>query len=347
MSQPLKTFRKGLVVGKFCPLHRGHESVIRRALDDCAEVVVLSYTVPEFPGCEPEKRRCWLERLFPEAHRLVIAADNPWGLEPPANDDPDETRHRRFVAHVCEEVLHTTVEAVFTSEAYGAGFAAELTRFFRRRQPDHPAVQHVMVDPGRVTLPVSGTALRKDVHGLRQWLSPVVYASFVKRICLLGGESSGKSTLAAALASACGTLHVEEYGRELWERQGGHLAYEDLLHIGQVQVAREEEVAGKAHQYLFCDTSPLTTLFYCLEDFGCAEPELHALAARSYDAYVLCAPDIPFDQDGTRRDDGFRQRQHAWYVEQMTAMGVSWLEARGSVAERVAQVQQALRQLHG
>lgn len=340
-----RRFQRGLVVGKFCPLHKGHEAVIRRALAECENVVVLSYTVPEFPGCEPEKRAAWLESLFPETTRIVLGADNAWGLVPPPNDDPDESRHRRFVGQVCREVLRTTVDAVFTSESYGDGFAAELTRYFREDDAAHREVVHVPVDPGRSVLPVSGTALRADPHGLRRWLSPVVYASFVKRICLLGGESSGKSTLATALAQKHDTLHVAEYGRELWVNQGGHLSYEDLLHIGEVQVAREEETAGRANHYLFCDTSPLTTLFYCLEDHGRAEPALWALAKRKYDVYVLCAPDIPFDQDGTRRDQAFRQQQHDWYEEQLTAMGAAWVEVRGDVAERVEQVEARLERL--
>ena len=127
--------------------------------------------------------------------------------------------------------------------------------------------------------------------------------------------------------------------------QGGHLSYEDLLHIGEVQVAREEETAGRANHYLFCDTSPLTTLFYCLEDHGRAEPELWDLAKRKYDVHVLCAPDIPFDQDGTRRDQAFRQQQHDWYEEQLSAMGATWVEVRGDVQERMRQVETCLERL--
>src|SRR5436190_7066726 len=51
-----KRFRRGLVVGKFAPLHRGHELVIRRASDACEEVVIISYCKPEFAGCDAERR---------------------------------------------------------------------------------------------------------------------------------------------------------------------------------------------------------------------------------------------------------------------------------------------------
>ena len=173
-------------------------------------------------------------------------------------------------------------DAVFTSETYGEPFAAELTRFFREHDPDAPGVRHVLVDLDRRIVPISGTAVRADVHGQRQLLAPAVYASFVERVCFLGGESSGKSTLTAALSRHFDTAHVEEYGRELWEQRGGHLVFDDLLDIARCQVGREEAALRRAHRFVFCDTSPLTTLFYSQEMFGRSAPELEHLAERRY-----------------------------------------------------------------
>lgn len=327
-----KRFPRGLVVGKFCPLHLGHESVIRRALEDCGEVLVLSYTRPEFTGCEPARRRAWLHARFPTARVLVLEDTLDFSI--PANDADDQT-HRRFVGRVCRERLGLTVDAVFTSETYGPGFAEELTTFFRETEPSHPAVQHVFVDATRQTWPISGTALRADVHTHRHFLAPEVYASFIERVALLGGESSGKSTLATALAAHFDTMHVAEYGRELWEAQGGHLERDDLPRIAQTQLARETDVSLRAHRYLFCDSTPLTTLFYMWEMFGDVSPALEADAATPYDHTILCAPDFGFVQDGTRRDAAFRQRQHEWYVAELDRRGIAYHLARGSISERI------------
>src|SRR4051812_5145184 len=68
---PMKRFRCGLVVGKFSPLHRGHEYVIRRAMEDCEEVAIISYSKPEYPGCQAIRRERWLAALFPQTRRLV------------------------------------------------------------------------------------------------------------------------------------------------------------------------------------------------------------------------------------------------------------------------------------
>ena len=169
-----------------------------------------------------------------------------------------------------------------------------------------------------------------------------VWADWVPRVCLLGGESSGKSTLAQALAERHGTRFVAEYGRELWERQGGVLQEPDLLHIAEEQLRREDAAAAQAGAFLACDTSPLTTLFYALDQFGRADPALVALAARRYDHVVLCEPDFPFMQDGTRRDAAFRQRQTDWYIAQLAQRGITPSRVRGSVDERVRRIEDAL-----
>jgi HTH-type transcriptional repressor of NAD biosynthesis genes len=340
-----RRFATGLIVGKFAPLHRGHELVIRRALEECGRVFILSYSNPEHPGCEPARRAKWLAQLFPQAERLVLGAENIEALglgRMLHNDDDSEEAHRDFVGRVCEEVFHTRVEAVFGSDAYLAPFAEHLTRRFRTHQPDHPGVQAVVVDAEREVIPASGTLLREDVHAHRHLLPPVVYADFVERICLLGGESSGKTTLARALAAEWNTTWVHEFGREYWLERGGVLTFDDLTHIGVEQCRREDAAAGAANRFLFCDTSPLTTLFYCQHDFGTASPELIALANRRYALTLLCAPDIPFDQDGTRQPPEFRDLQHAWYLRELGERGVPYTLIQGDVSRRLAAVRKLL-----
>jgi HTH-type transcriptional regulator, transcriptional repressor of NAD biosynthesis genes len=160
----------------------------------------------------------------------------------------------------------------------------------------------------------------------------------VRRLALLGGESSGKTTLAVALAARLGTVWVAEFGRELWEERRTTLTVDELVHVARVQVAREDELAGRAKGWLICDTTPLTTLQYCLHDHGHAPPELVALARRRYDVTVLCEPDFGFVQDGCRRDDDFRSRQHAWTLAQLAEQGVQALHVAGSIEQRVAHV---------
>lgn len=301
----MSRYRTGLVVGKFAPLHLGHEQVIRAALAACDHVVLLCYSRPEFSGCEPARRASWLASRFPETTRIVL----DHATEPLPENSDSEDIHRAF----CASVLPLRIDAIFTSESYGLGFAADLAR--RQGSP----VAHVSIDQARSFVPISGTDLRANIHGLRHFLAPEVYATFIERVGLLGGESTGKSTLAIALAQELGTTHVAEYGRELWDARGGKLDFDDLLAIAREQVRREEAalLSPATHRFLFCDTTPLTTLFYSRELFERAAPELEILALRPYHHLFLCADDFAFQQDGTRRDPAFRSKGQAWHRERL------------------------------
>ena len=341
---PAPRFRQGLIVGKFCPLHRGHMFLIQTALDACDSLLVISYTNPEFDRCGPAVRQAWLDALFPQVRslvlddailaRLCLARGLPLRRLPHNDDDP--TVHREFTAWVSWALCGTRADAVFTSEDYGDGFAADLGAWYNARLAPAAPVRHVCVDRQRQTVPVSGTGARAQPHLAYAFLHPVVRAHFVERVCLLGGESSGKTTLAAHLAARLGTCWAPEVGRERWDEKGGALGYDDMLIIGQGQSAREDELAREAQRWLVCDGSALTSLFYSLDGFGRAEPALEALARRAYAVTFVCAPDIPFVQDGTRRDAAFRVRQHHWYLAALARLGMPYVLLSGDLEQRLA-----------
>jgi HTH-type transcriptional regulator, transcriptional repressor of NAD biosynthesis genes len=338
----------GLVVGKFAPPHTGHVLLVERAASLCRRVVIMSYSNPELPGYEAERRETWLNACFPAATVVVVTPKKlaAWfaGVEipvMPTNDAADSTQ-REFVALLCKRVLDSRVDAVFTSEDYGDGFAAHLAERLRADDGTSASVHHVMVDRDRRTVPISGTALRGNLWRNWEYLPPPVARSLVQRVTFLGGESSGKTLLAARLADELRTEWAPEYGRELWEAKKGVLEYEDMILIAREQIRREDRAAERARAFAFCDTSPLTTLFYSLDMFGRAEPELFLAARRGYSLVVLCAPDFPFVQDGTRRGEAFRSQQHAWYEAEFASRGVSYVSARGSLADRSKLVQSLL-----
>lgn len=343
MSAP-RRYRQGLVVGKFCPLHRGHMHLIGSALDACDAVLVISYTNPEFEGCAPALRQAWLDELFPQVRKLVIddailarlCAQRGLPQQRLPHNDADAAIHRAFCAWLCWELCEVRVDAVFTSEDYGDGFAAALGAWNTARLGQAVQVDHVCVDRQRLTVPVSGTAARAQPHLAHAFLHPAVRAHFIERVCLLGGESSGKTTLAAALAARLGTCWAPEVGRERWVEQGGALVYYDMLIIGRGQVAREDVLAREARRWLVCDGSALTSLFYSLDGYGRAEPALELLARRRYAVTFVCAPDFDFVQDGTRRDAAFRARQHRWYLALLARFDMPYMLLEGTVEQRLS-----------
>lgn len=339
----MKQFRNGLIVGKFSPLHKGHELLIETALAQCETLYILSYYTPEFAGCESHKREHWLRTLYPTAKIFVIDDEFTQkrfniSLPPFGSTDLEE---RRFVGFLWLQLVNEPLDAVFTSESYGEGFAVEMSSYFAN-YTEFSGVKHVLVDLERKIVPISGTELRANIHELKELISSIVYASFVERICFLGGESTGKSVLTARLAKEFDTNFTREYGRTLSEAKDNRLVFEDLLRIAKTHIADEEACAGTANRYLFIDTTPLTTLLYSEHLFGKVDPELVWLSHRKYDRTFLCAPDFDFVQDGTREGDGFRERQHAWYLEKLAEREISFTLLTGTMDERVVQVASAL-----
>lgn len=333
-------FPLGLVVGKFSPLHQGHQYVIDYAAQQCDRLLILSYSNPEFHGCAASQRRRWLTQLYPQHDCQVI--DDSWLQSRcqatrlsyravPPNDASDLVQ-QEYLAYLLKNVLQQSPDAMFASENYVYPCAKLLCYLLRHE------VSPVMVDLQRKNMPVSGTLLRAKTAHYWSYLPAVVRADWVQRIVLLGGESSGKTTLARALAQALGTPWVPEYGRTLWEQQNGQLSQDDLLHIAQEQLRREDDTALRSNAWLVCDTTVLTTLGYSLWMFGQLDERIEALAHRPYALTVLCVGDFAFDQDGTRRDTEFQQRQHQWYLEQLTLRNMPFIEAKGSLTTRLAHV---------
>lgn len=172
-------------------------------------------------------------------------------------------------------------------------------------------------------------------------------ASSIARIAVVGGESTGKSTLVAALGARYGEPCVAEYGRTLWEERRGELDYDDLRAIGVRHVADEEAAVSRATRCTFIDTTPLTTLWYSIDGYGKADPELVGLSWRQYDLTLVCAPDFPFVQDGSRSSEDFRLRHDRWIRATLCARGVNYLDVRGPLEARVAQVAALLDPLYG
>jgi HTH-type transcriptional regulator, transcriptional repressor of NAD biosynthesis genes len=340
----MKRFQAGLVVGKFCPLHRGHQYLIETALAQCERVIVVSYTKPDFQGYDRAKRQKWLDTLYPQAKCLVVddawlkdyknAHDAALFNQVPHDGEPEDV-HRRFTSWLCLNVLSEAVQAVFTSEEYGDGFARVMTAYLAENGHIAAPVTHVCVDKARTIVAISGTRVRANPAAHRAFLDDVVYASLVKRVVIFGGESTGKTTLARALAKALKTSWVGEYGRELWEQKDGQLVFDDMLHIGEVQCAREDDAILGANNFLICDTSPLTTALYSEAMFGAVDPALALLAKRAYDHIFVCTPDIDFIQDGTRQDRAFRDWQHSWYLEALSQTNEDFTLVSGTVEERV------------
>lgn len=315
-----KPFRHALIVGKFAPLHRGHQYLIDCALRESAQVTVLVYANPDFLAMPQATRAAWLQEIYPEV--TVLQPQNP----PP--DSADDFTHRDYVRRFLDENA-LSVDVVCTSEDYGDGFA------------QHLGVAHLLVDKARRVVPVSGTQVRQDVHKLRAYLHPVVYRSFVQKIVIMGAESTGKSTLAAALADRFETRFVAEYGREHHAERGGILTLEDYPLIAHEHQRREDVALREANRFLFIDTNAITTLAFSYYYNGAALPELHRIARDCiprYDLWLVCDDDIPFEQDGWRDTEALRTKMQRMILYDLNERGIPYHLISGSLDRRLETV---------
>lgn len=165
-------------------------------------------------------------------------------------------------------------------------------------------------------------------------------------IAVIGGESTGKTSLVHALARELPGVTVPETLRDWVTRHGRAPSAAEQSEV--MRTHRQAEAAVLAQpsppQWVLSDSGPLMTAVYSILYYG--DHSLVAEATRlSHDLalVVWCGADIPWVPDGEQRD-GPHMRQAAQDVigEMLGAYGLPYVHVRGSVAERVAQVRYSL-----
>ena len=312
--QNLKT---GFVVGKFLPPHRGHRHLIETARDSVEHLTIMLCELPDDP-IPGHLREAWLREIHPDCRVLRVPSDV-------AADDDSEG----WAIYVTK-TLGYVPDAVFTSEDYGETFCHYL------------GSRHVLVDKERLRFPISGTLVRADPYRQWRYLEPCVRAHYVKKVCVVGAESTGTTTLAQALAGRYRTVWVPEYGREYCERMLPDTfdyawSSPEFTHIARTQNEREDALARQANRILFCDTAAFATTIWHERYLGATSAHVDAVAAgRRYDLILLTDIDIPFVQDGLRDGEHIRPWMHRRFQESLTAGDVPWHVVSGTHEERMA-----------
>ena len=324
------TYGHGLVVGKFYPPHAGHHALIDFAAARCAAVTVV--VAPSRRESIPlDLRLDWLREVHagqPNVRFVGRYDDHPVDYDDPAAWDAHCAVFRAAVGDA-------RVDAVFSSEEYGT----ELARRF-------DAVP-VPFDLPRAAVPVSGTAVRADPAAYWWALRPPVRAWFVRRVVVVGAESTGTTTMARALAAHFQTIWVPEYGRQLTERKvaalgpGGDVFSVTWNRDDFVEVAREQEAAADraaraSGPLLICDTDAMATTIWEERYLGDTSDAVRA-AARWPDLYLLTDHEgVPFDQDGLRDGEHIREWMTGRFRAVLATAPVPVVELRGPHENRLA-----------
>lgn len=308
----------GLVIGKFYPPHRGHKHLIdsARAQVDRLIVIVAHHPSQTILG---ELRKAWLEEIHPDCEIHLV----------PDELEDDSAQWAEFTIHH----LGRSPDIVFSSEAYGSEYARLMN------------ARHGMIDQARVTVPISGTAVRSSPLDHLDFLEPCVRAHFIRRIVLIGAESTGKTTLAPLLAEHFQTRWVPEYGREHWQQKVRGLTMdgplpgwseEEFVHIATEQQTRENLAARSANRILICDTNAFATGTWYERYYGRRSDRVDAIGKEAKaDLYLLTASDIPFVQDGFRDGERIRHWMHKRFHEQFSPGPSPWALITGDYSNRL------------
>ena len=165
-------------------------------------------------------------------------------------------------------------------------------------------------------------------------------ATAVKRVVIIGSESSGTTTLARALAAHYRTVWVPEYGRTYSEGRQ-HVAQpwrsDEFVHIATEQIRMEDAIARLANKVLICDTDAFATSIWHERYMGAPSDDVKAIAAaRRYDLYVVTDVNIPFVQDGIRDGESFRQWMQERFIEELSNSSTPMMVVSGPHEQRFA-----------
>jgi NadR type nicotinamide-nucleotide adenylyltransferase len=164
----------------------------------------------------------------------------------------------------------------------------------------------------------------------------------LKKIVVIGPESTGKSTLCQQLSAHYNTLWVKEYAREYLLTNGKGYTYEDLYTIASGQLLAEDNITKKAieegYSKLFIDTDMYVMKVWSEYVFGkCNNKILNHIVEREYDLYLLCNIDLPWEKDELREypDLPTRQKLYLHYKDIMINQSVPWVDISGRYEERL------------
>jgi NadR type nicotinamide-nucleotide adenylyltransferase len=172
----------------------------------------------------------------------------------------------------------------------------------------------------------------------------------IKKIVIVGPESTGKSTLSENLANHFKTEWVREYAREYLDKNGTDYSFENLYDIAQGQLAGEDAALEHLQENNLNNTQntiPLIidTDMYVIKVWSefvfnkCDNRVLSEIATRKYDGYILCNTDVPWVQDNMREypDLITREKLFYYYKEELSEQKTPWIIITGNYEERTQQ----------
>lgn len=158
----------------------------------------------------------------------------------------------------------------------------------------------------------------------------------LKKIVVIGPESTGKSTLSSQLAHHYNTVWVPEYAREYIDSLDRPYQEKDLLKIARGQIDLEEKLSIQANKYLICDTNLLVLQVWSQHKYQRTHSWiLDQIAKRHYDFYLLTYIDIPWQDDPQREHPHLREHFFQVYQSLLERLAKPYIIIKGDHQNRL------------
>jgi NadR type nicotinamide-nucleotide adenylyltransferase len=159
--------------------------------------------------------------------------------------------------------------------------------------------------------------------------------SRVLKVCLIGADSTGKTTLAENLARHYGTVWVPECARDFIESRGGQFSFDDMIKIVECQLTAEAQGTREAKRLIFCDGSALANCVWSDRYFGRRHPRVVELANTSqYDLFLYSRVDVPCETDPLRNSLEWREWLDRGFQKELQHRNCNYVSIEGSWQER-------------
>ena len=332
-------YKVGMYGGSFNPLHMGHVNCIIQAANLCEQLYLVLSIGTNRGEIDYRVRYRWLYQLTKHIGNVKILV-----LEDDAATKQEYTTdYWQKDADQVKAQIGQRIDVVFCGSDY------DEKSFWNVCYPESEL--HIFARDG-----ISSTEIRKNPYEHWDWLPKVVRPYYTKKVLLMGGESTGKSTLTINLANRFNTNYIDEAGRDISERSGTDLLMlsEDFTEILLQHKLNEMRAIEHSNKVLFIDTDALVTQFYMnfLEDPNIEKNKALSDAIdalNEYDLILFMEPDVAFVQDGDRSEviKNDREKYSRQIKELLQAHGKQFISVSGSYQERyekaVAEVEKLLK----
>lgn len=285
-------YNVGMYGGSFNPLHMGHVDCIIQAANMCKELYVVLSVGKNRAEIDEKIRYRWLYQLTKHIGNVKIITLYD---EAPTKEAYTQVYWEKDAEKVKAQIKKR-INVVFCGSDYGEN------SFWNTCYPESELYVFERNN-------ISSTKIRHSPYKYWQDIPNIVRPYYTKKVLLMGGESTGKSTLTINLANRFNTNYIDEAGQVISQRSGTDLMMlpEDFTEILLQHKLNEINALKYSNQVLFIDTDALVTQFYIGFLSASQADRNNALAAaidaiNSYDLILFLEPDVDFVQNGNRSE---------------------------------------------